>query len=202
MLSMTELVRPWRGVSAEERTAERRRRLQESCLNVVGADGVAATTVDRVCADAKLTKRYFYESFTDLDALLLAAIEDLMVTLREEMEVAVAALPDASERTRAAVAILIDTLAEDPRRARLYVECPGHPALRLYREQAVASFTDFVATQVFPPAEDPTDAHRRLLATRLLVAGTTDLVTSWLAGDITADRDTIISTIERLGAAV
>ncbi|MCW2784268.1 MAG: Transcriptional regulator, TetR [Marmoricola sp.] len=199
---MTELVRPWRGVSAEDRRTERRARLLEACLDVIGTDGVAATTVDRVCAEARLTKRYFYESFADLDALLLATADDLFESLRDQMGVVTLESRDSSERTHAVVTVLIDVLSGDSRRARLYVESPGHPALRLRREQAVASFTDFVASQVLPPAEPPTSEQHRLLATRLLVAGTTDLVTSWLAGDIEADRTSIIATIERIGRSV
>jgi AcrR family transcriptional regulator len=154
-------------------------------------------TVDRVCADAKLTKRYFYESFPDLDALLLAATDGLLAAMRERMDAAVSDISDLTERRHAIVTILIDVLAEDPRRARLYVESPGHPALRIRREQAIVAFTDFVAA-VLP---DPTPHPGRLLAIRLLVAGTTDLVTSWLAGDIDADRAAIIETIERLGGS-
>ena len=199
---MTELVRPWRGVSAEDRQADRRSRLIEACLDVVGEDGVAATTVDRVCAQAKLTKRYFYENFADRDALLLVTFNALFDEILGEMQVAAATLGDSAERTHAVVTILIDTLSGDPRRARLYVECPGHPALRLRREQAIAAFSDFVAGQVLPDPAAPVSAEHRLLATRLLVAGTTDLVTSWLAGDIEADRETIIATIERVGASV
>lgn len=200
MSSMTELVRPWRGVSAEDRTAERRRRLQESCLNVVGADGVAATTVDRVCADAKLTKRYFYESFADLDALLLAAADELFGTVRTRMEAELPRHSSRASRTHAALAVLIDTLSGDPRLARLYAECPGHPVLLRRREVEVTAFTDFIATAVI--ADDGRPDADRLLATRVLVAGTTDVVTSWLAGDIVADRDAIIATIERLSATV
>lgn len=199
---MTELVRPWRGVSAEDRQADRRSRLIEACLDVVGEDGIAATTVDRVCGSAKLTKRYFYENFADRDALLLVTFNALFDEILTEMQVAAATLSDSTERTHAVVTILIDALSGDPRRARLYVECPGHPALRQRREEAIAAFSDFVAGQVLPDPAIPISAERRLLATRLLVAGTTDLVTSWLAGDIEADRETIIETIERVGASV
>lgn len=197
---MTELVRPWRGVSAEDRQAERRERLLDACLDVVGTGGVANATVDRVCAEARLTKRYFYESFADLDALLLATADTLFDELRDQMQTTIAELPEGNARTHAVVTILIDALSGDRRRARLYVESPGHPVLRLRREQAIAAFTEFVATAVLPAAPPQITPERRMLATRLLVAGTTDLVTSWLAGDIAADRDAIIEAIEQIGA--
>jgi hypothetical protein len=52
----------------------------------------------------------------------------------------------------------------------------------------------------FEPTTSTSD-EQRLLATRLIVAGTTDLATSWLAGDLPGDRDAIVETIERLGGA-
>jgi AcrR family transcriptional regulator len=188
-------------MSAEDRQADRRRRLLESCLDVVGDLGVAGTTVDRVCAEASLTKRYFYESYADLDALLLAAADELFTETLRRMQDVVAAHPG-EDHTHGVVLTLVDVLSEDPRVARLYAECPSHPVLRARREEAITAFTTFVATDVLaPPAVPITDA-RRLIATRMLVAGTTDLVTSWLAGDIEADRDAIVETIERLGGAV
>lgn len=187
-------------MSVEDRQADRRTRLLDSCLNVVGAEGVAGTTVDRVCGDAKLTKRYFYESFADLDALLVAAADDLFTDGLTRMQAAVVAHAG-EDATHTVVLILIDFLSEDPRRSRLYAECPGNAVLRARREQAVATFTAFVATEVLPAPAPPVSPEARLLSTRLLVAGTTDLVTSWLGGEITATRDEIVAAIERLGAS-
>lgn len=67
--------RPYRGRSAEERRAERRERLLDAGLELFGTDGVTATTVDRICAEAGLTKRYFYESFESPTALLDAVVD-------------------------------------------------------------------------------------------------------------------------------
>ena len=64
--------RPYGGVSAEDRVAARRTRLLEATLAIIGEHGVAAVTVDLICSEAQLGKRYFYESFTDRDTLLVA----------------------------------------------------------------------------------------------------------------------------------
>jgi AcrR family transcriptional regulator len=71
-------VRPWRGVSATERTAERRERLIEAALEVFATRGYSASTVRDVCREAGLTERYFYESFRNREALL-AALADRIV---------------------------------------------------------------------------------------------------------------------------
>jgi AcrR family transcriptional regulator len=199
---MTTVVRPYKGVSAEERRAERRTRLVQACLEVVAAEGILGTSAERVCAEAQLTKRYFYESFPDRDALLLAAADEMFATLRERMEQELPRNRSRRERTHAMLTVLIDTLSEDPRLARLYVESPGNPVLQARREQAITSFTEFAATAVLtddgPAAPDP----GRLLATRVLTAGITDVITSWWAGTLDADRDVIIETLERLASAV
>ena len=198
---MTTVVRPYKGVSAEERRADRRARLVEACLDVVGAEGILGTSAERVCAEAQLTKRYFYESFPDRDALLLAAADEMFTTLRDRMEQELPRHHSRQERTHAMLEVLIDSLSGDPRLARLYVESPGNPVLLARREQAIASFTDFAATSVLSEGGRAPDLGL-LLATRVLTAGTTDLITSWLAGSLEADRKAIIATLERLLAAV
>jgi len=198
---MTTVVRPYKGVSAEERRAERRARLIQACLEVVGAEGILGTSAERVCAEAQLTKRYFYESFPDRDALLLAAADELFATLRERMEQELPRNHSRRERTHAVLTVLIDTLSGDPRLARLYVESPGNPVLLARREQAITSFTEFAATAVLSDDGSAPDPGR-LLATRVLTAGITDVITSWLAGTLDADRDAIIETLERLASAV
>ena len=58
------------GRSAEARRIERRLRLLAAAREVWGTDGWAAVTMRGVCGRAGLVDRYFYESFSDRDALL------------------------------------------------------------------------------------------------------------------------------------
>jgi AcrR family transcriptional regulator len=173
------VVRPYRGVSADDRRAERRERLVEAVLNVIGVEGVAGTTVDKVCIDAGLTKRYFYEGFSDLDALMLEALDLLFVRVFGRMTEAAAAHNTRSDQVHAIVTAVIGDLAADPRGARLYVESPGHRALRDRREDAIVAFTDFVAGQVMAAEADDDTVGLRV---RVIVAGATDVITGFLAG--------------------
>ena len=54
---------PFKGVSADDRRSDRRKRLVVAAFEITGSDGAGALGVGRVCLDAGLTKRYFYESF-------------------------------------------------------------------------------------------------------------------------------------------
>src|ERR1700734_2249675 len=75
------VVRPYRGVSAQERIAERRRQLLDAGLELFGTRGISAVGVGDVCAEAGLTKRYFYESFQSIDALAEAVFEEIRANL-------------------------------------------------------------------------------------------------------------------------
>ena len=68
-------VRPYGGVSANERIATRRTRLLEAGLELFGTDGYLASGVKDVCREAGLTDRYFYESFRDTRELFIAVFD-------------------------------------------------------------------------------------------------------------------------------
>ncbi|HEX4357257.1 MAG TPA: TetR/AcrR family transcriptional regulator [Pseudonocardia sp.] len=195
---MTGVVRPYRGVSADERRTERRQRLVTACLDLVGEGGVAAVTAQAVAERAGLTRRYFYESFTDRDAVLVDALDGMFGTLREDIRAALGTAGDAPlDRARATIELLIATM-DDARVARLYVEAPGHPALRARREQAIHSYTRLLAEEVLRlPRDDP----RTELAALILVAGITEAVTSWLAGRIPLGREELIEQIVQVSLA-
>ena len=79
---MAGVVRPYRGISADERRASRRARLLDAALEEVGERGMAGTTMTAVCARAGLTERYFYESFADRDEMLRA----VQLALRQNID--------------------------------------------------------------------------------------------------------------------
>jgi len=183
--------RTFRGVSAEERRAVRRTQLIEALLDLVLQEGTARVTVDKVCAAAKLTKRYFYESFKDLDELMLAGADQVFdgLFLRMQRDVTQAP-PERSERLLAAATAVVDELASDRRHARLYAEAPGHPLLRERRAKAIDAFTAYMTQELVQSAE----THgQTMLQARIVVAGSTDLITGWLDGSIQTDRASVIS---------
>jgi AcrR family transcriptional regulator len=193
--------RPYGGVSAEDRVAARRARLLDATLSIIGEHGVAAVTVDLICSEAQLGKRYFYESFPDRDALLVQLSDDLYADLREAMVAAMPETEDRRARSEAVVRTLLDVLGRDARRARLYAESAGHPALGPRRSEAIGTFTDFLVTVVFPPPLRPGETETtKYVSCRLLVSGTTDVVVSWLSGEIDATPDEIVQAIVTVGA--
>lgn len=67
--------RSYRGMTLEQRTAERRERFLEAGLNIFGNEGFHAATVRKICKEAGLTDRYFYESYSSMEALLIEVYE-------------------------------------------------------------------------------------------------------------------------------
>jgi AcrR family transcriptional regulator len=77
--------RPYRGVSQEERRESRRRSLIVAAIKVYGELGFRQASVKAICAEAGLTERYFYESFSNGEDLLLAAYHAVIDGLLKEL---------------------------------------------------------------------------------------------------------------------
>src|SRR2546430_7578142 len=196
--------RSWRGVSAEERRAERRAQLIEAGIEVIGTQGWAGTSVRGVCRQAGLTERYFYESFPDREALLLAVYEHVLVEGIQVVLAAAAAAPHEVRLTaRAGIAAAVELLIGDPRKGRvLILEATGNETLQRRRQQAVraqAALLSEVAREFFgdnPP--DPVDANLTALA---LVGALAEVGGAYLDGQLDVPRERLIDHLTELFVA-
>lgn len=195
---MSEVKRSYRGVSADDRRQQRRSLLLEACLDLVGGGGIAAVTAESVSARAKLTKRYFYENFAGRDAVLVAALDEMFVDLIADVR-DVIARSDAARRAEMVTEVFVSTMCGDPRRARLYAESQANPALQARREDAIGAFTSLLTAG---QEHEPSESAKRQLMTRIVVAGVTDVVTSWIEGSLAADRSSLTAAIVALGRSV
>lgn len=149
MSSAEKTGRTYGGVSPAQRTSERRARLLEAGLALYGTQGFAATSIDAVCAEAGLTKRYFYESFGSAEELLAAVYLD--ATARVQRQVAEAILgagDDLQERAAAGVAAYFHVIDDDRRTANVILSelLPLAGSARDAIRGATASWTALVAT--------------------------------------------------------
>ena len=202
---MTETSRVYGGVSAEDRRAERRAKLVEAGLDLVSRDGWTGVTVRGVCSEAGLTERYFYESFGDRDALLLAVFDRVAAEAAAGVVAAFEAAPhDAHEKSRATIGAFIEMLTDDPRRARaMLVESMGTPALRERRATAVREFAALMSARgrefYGDEAVSEQDAELTALA---LVGGLAEIVIAWLEGRIDVSRERLIEHTAQLFVSV
>jgi AcrR family transcriptional regulator len=192
------------GLTAEARLGARREQLLEAGLDVLGSEGWQGTTVRGVCKRAGLTPRYFYESFEDLDALLLAVFDRIVAEATTAILSAVEAAPDdAHAKSRAAIETFVDHLTEDPRRARVaFVEALGSEQLMRRRLDTLRAFSGLVADQARDFYASPPEADRLVdLTASLLVGGVAELLITWLDGSLEGSRDELVDDLTELFVA-
>jgi len=187
-------------VPAADRVAERRLLLLDAALELMGTQGLAGTSVRGVCAAARLNARYFYESFPDLDALVVAVFDRVVSDLREAVDAQVAAAgADPVARVRALVATTAEFVDSDRRRARvLYVEGRSNEQLQRRRVESGSLIADTIAAEA--AGAEPALAHR-IVAT-FLVGGFSELITRWLDGEIPVDRERLVHDATELFLAL
>ena len=201
---MAATTRPYGGVSASDRRADRRARLVEAGLELLGERGWTGTTVRGVCAEAGLSERYFYESFADREALLTAIFDRVAAEAASAVVAAVEAAPhDAEAKARAAVDAFVRLLADDPRRARaMLVESVGNESLKRRRRESVSAFAALIGERArdFYGADaiEPLDAELTALA---LVGGLAELVVRWLDGSLDVSRERLVDHCAQLFVA-
>jgi AcrR family transcriptional regulator len=148
-----------------------------------------------VCGRAGLTARYFYESFEDLDSLLLAVFDSLAAQSAAVVLDAVGRAPhEARTKARAAIAAFVDLLTRDPRKARvLFVEAMGSEALMRRRFETIRMFAGLVAEQGRDFYGVREDGDRLVDTTALmLVGGLAETLLAWLDGTLRSTREELI----------
>lgn len=112
--------RQFKGLSLTERKHARREKLIEAGIETYGTQGFFSVTVKDVCNEAKLTERYFYESFKKSEDLFQTIFLKLIETLQQNvMQSVMQAAPDPSKMIDAGLGALLRTLKDDPRLARI-----------------------------------------------------------------------------------
>ncbi|WP_026918097.1 TetR/AcrR family transcriptional regulator [Gordonia shandongensis] len=179
------------GVSAADRQKLRRSALVEAGLELFGTEGYPNVSVKKICDEACLTQRYFYESFADRVELLAAVYEHCVdigrsatiaaaadVLGRMEIEgdaVPAVAIPALAEE---ALGAFISALVDDPRRARvILIEVVGvAPEIEKLRLGAIHDWADLIAGFACG-GRPPTPAQK--LAAIGMVGAITQLLVDW-----------------------
>jgi AcrR family transcriptional regulator len=150
--------RSFRGVPSDERQAQRRKQLVLAGLDAFGTRGFHLTGVRDICVAARLTERYFYESFKNREALFLAVYEEAVDRMRSAVMGALASAAAPSDFARAGLQAMLVTYREDPRLARiLLVESLGAGAEVGAQYAVTASFAEMIASiakSLFPGMEE------------------------------------------------
>lgn len=176
--------RAYRGVSAEQRSEERRQRLLEAALALFASQGYAKTPIETLCAAAGVTARHFYQHFPSREALLRALYDDIVEDLRLAVLAAVSQ-PDIPrhEQISLAVQALVMHYLEDSRRARVGVlEVVGVSAAMEQRRRAVIHEMAHIIEQYIQglASRGELPEHNYHLVSVALVGGINELMAEWL----------------------
>jgi AcrR family transcriptional regulator len=194
---------------AEERRAERRRRLLDAAFDLLGTGGWSATTVRSVCTTAELNPRYFYESFAGLDDLVVAVydrvVEDLWTAVRTATAREPAARP--GDELRTAIDAIVRFIDDDARRGRvLYVEALGSEALNRRRIDAGYALVEVLERDARARnGRLARNEHIGRTGAAILVGGLSELLVARLEGRIRVSRrrlvDDAVALFEAMGEA-
>jgi AcrR family transcriptional regulator len=187
--------RAYRGVPADERRELRRSALIETVLDCLRDDGLGGVSVRSVCARARLTPRYFYENFDDLDQLLVAAVDSVVDEVAAASLGAVAAAgDDTADQVRAAIDAGYGVVVTDPRKANaLLVAAAGHGPLRERRHRVVTDYADLIIDSLPALNTLGLSERRRARATALfLMGGSAEVIEAALSGRLRMSRARLV----------
>jgi AcrR family transcriptional regulator len=178
--------RVYGGVSAGERRGLRRQRLLDAGLELFGTRGVAAVGIGDICAEAGLTKRYFYENFSSIDQLAAAVFAQ--VTDRLVAQVVPAIVAGGGTDPRPALTAYVNGALADPRVARL-LAVEG-------RTGALARYGDGFATRAvelwigYTPAVSGQDEAKLRVRAYAFAGALTQIILAWHDGalDLTTEQ--------------
>lgn len=195
-------VRPYRGIGAAERLDQRRRRLVEAGLDLLGADSPETElTVRAVCKRSGLTARYFYESFADKDEFVAAVFDAAVADIATTTQAAVAASPPA-EQGRAGLANLVRTISADSRIGRVLFDVHMSNPVILRKRSDLGGIFAFLLSEHLATSLHRDQTGRSRAAVHFVVGGVGQTISAWLAGDVDLGQEQLIDQLTAILGAL
>lgn len=198
--------RMYRGESHAERARERREKLLVAALEIIGTEGFKAATVRKVCRQAGLTERYYYEAFGNAHGMLKQVYEQQVSKLALTLYEAVNSVPqEPTAMAEAALTSLFGAIKKDPRMARvIYIEIVGvSEALDETYRQGQRRFDELLvqtSSQLYPP-ENTADLDDHLMASAL-VGAITQVSRDWVLANFDRSITALVNNMMALVVGV
>jgi AcrR family transcriptional regulator len=194
-----QVTMPFKGVSAADRRRDRRRRLVAAAFALAGSEGAGALGVGRVCLDAGLTKRYFYESFPSLAALQSAVVDHAIAVMSARVDPFRPTGPGGPPE--AWLEAFVGALVDDECLARVLLTETHGGAVSPFRHQII----DVAVAGMAPPGADPAADLRARLVAYAQVGTLSELCLAWHQGQLQMTRGALVDALAdlfvRLGGA-
>lgn len=171
-------------------------------MDAMASNEWRSATVDKLCAAANLNKRYFYESFDDLDSLSAAVVDDIAEDVRAAtVSAAGAAAQEPLEvQAFAGVAATVRALVDDPRRARVLLGgVAASPELDAHRAAVMHRLTEVLIDhgRTVHGVELEVDPMAKV-APAFIVGGTADAILAFINGEVGLSLDDFIAQLATL----
>jgi AcrR family transcriptional regulator len=197
--------RRYRGLSVEERHAQRRERLLDAGLELFGTQGYAGSSIRAVSAAASLNSRYFYESFTSREDLLYHVYQRAVADVAAAVIEATAQADTVEGQARAGLRASWTVLTKDRRKARVIVlEVVGvSERLERLRRENRHAFADILVHNAMSLAGEGIRLRMDpVLTARSLMGAAMEVLVDWIHGDVAASPEEIVEHLTRLYTAV
>lgn len=195
-----------RGLTAEQRKAERREQLLDAALDLFAIHGYLGTSIEQICSTAYVGTKSFYEVFDGREACYVALLQRTSERLQADM-MAVAARAEGNERQAVPgiIAAFAHALLDDPRVAKVTFGQAGGISATVERQRRTnrrwaAGFLEQIWDRYDAPpvAADKAESRARHAIAIGLVGGLFDLIADWLLDADPAVPDQVESLIEDL----
>lgn len=186
--SSTDTPRIWGGTTLATRRQARREKLLEVGLDLLGTPS-ATLSVRAACRSAQLTERYFYESFPDRDALVLAVYEQLADEVRTVLDQAASETDDPAVVARLSIEALVTLMVDDQRKGRVLLVAPLTEAVLAEPSQALLPALSQLIRSKLPRS---TPSEQRTLISVGLLGSMMALFYAYLEGQLEVGRDTFV----------
>jgi AcrR family transcriptional regulator len=183
----------------DERRALRRDRLIAAAADVYGEVGYRNATVRMICRRARLTERYFYESFGTSEDLLIWTAQALAgQTLERMRRLRDGTDADRDVKTRRMLKGYFRSQLDEPSKARVFtLEFRGMSAAADAEfERILDSFADLIVD-----TRDPQGiglAARDRLLRRGIVGGILQITVAWIESGYPESIEAVVATAARL----
>ncbi len=187
----------------DDRSAERRQQLIDVCIDLLGTGGAASISLRAVCRAATLSPRYFYENFSSLEELLVAAYDQVERQLFERL------VDPVEGRQRLSIRSVLEICGryfeEDPRRARILLREPmSDETLRVHQSGKKSVFIRSLVPALERTGRRlaPPDSRELAVMATALSGALIALYLEWIDGRLDVERDVLVDTASDLVTAI
>ena len=196
--SKTPTGRTYAGLNPQQRKSLRSKQFLQAGLEIFGSNGYRAATVRSLCKEAKLTDRYFYESFGSLEKLIMEVYEQCMSEIKSDILDAIKQEYPKNGAQHAIKAGLLTFFSalEDPQVARIcLVELEGiSTEVNTLYYRYINNFAEMLVelANLAYPFWELNKSQKRMVGISLIGAAR-QAATDWFVSGYKMDKDNLVS---------